>query len=255
MKMRQSIYLYPSSVYCKVLQWVVDTCPEADPDIEIVAVGGYFPGSDEIQIMANFLAFKSNGVEALAVLQSIHDSRPPGANSEIFATETDIEAQYDSQVAANPLNHRYASDNAYIRNEADVPAVLEKAFMTLPNKKSISLYFSMNPCSRRTLPDMALSMQSDHYFALYTIWEDERDDERYAGWVKDVMKGVEQDSVGSYLGDSDFRVRQAPYWSREAGGRLREIRKKWDPEGRVCGYLDREDRSGIEGLRNMFDWE
>lgn len=28
-----------------------------------------------------------------------------------------------------------------------------------------------------------------------------------------------------------------------------------DPEGRICGFLDEEDKSGVEGLRNEFEWE
>jgi len=26
------------------------------------------------------------------------------------------------------------------------------------------------------------------------------------------------------------------------------VRKKWDPEGSVCGFLDAADRSGVEGI-------
>ena len=93
---------------------------------------------------------------------------------------------------------------------------------------------------------MALSMQSDHYFAVYTVWSDPRDDERCTGWVKDVFKGLvekrEAVLVGSYLGDADFRVRRARFWSDECAKRLKEVRKVWDGEGRMGGFC--EDKEG-----------
>lgn len=224
-------------------------------DTEIVAVSQYRPSDEEPTILANFLTFKSSLEDAQTALQSLHDSRPPGAVEEIYLRTTNLTEQYVMQDMANPPNHRYCSDNAYVRNDADVPSVLDTAFTTLPTRKSCSLYFAMSPTSRRELPDMALSMQSDHYFAVYTVWEDAADDERCCGWVRDVLAGVERQSVGSYLGDADFQTRRTKFWSEEKGARLMEVRRKWDPKGRVCGYLDVGDRGGVEGLKNVFEWE
>ena len=137
-----------------------------------------------------------------------------------------------------------------MKNDTDVAEVLEEAFTTLTNRKTFSLWFSMAPLSQRPLPDMAVSMQSDHYFASYTLWEDEKEDNYYQSWVRSMMKRMEPVTVGQYLGDSDFQVRNTKYWADEQGKKLMDIRKKWDPEGRLCGYLDREDRSGIDGLKN-----
>lgn len=253
----ESLYFYPLSAFRTVLQWVIDVSPTADPDTEIVCVSGYFPGSDDIQILAHFTTFKPTVEEAAAALLPLHASRPSGAAAEVAFSETNLAQQYAVQCAANPLNHRYASDNAYVRNSVpSVPAVLERAFTTLPSRKSAALYFAMNPCSRRppVIPPAALSMQSDHYFAVYAVWEEESDDARCEGWVRDVFQACERESVGSYLGDADFRRREARYWGQEEEDRLKEVRKAWDPEGRIAGFLDRSDgRNG--GLRNRFEWE
>lgn len=224
--------------------------------------------------MANFLTFKPTRAAGEAALRPLHDhaARPPGALPQsFFAAPTSLPGQYAPQQAANPEGHRYCSENAYVRNDAaDVPAVLERAFTTLPSRKSFALYFSMNPTSRRAHYDaagspgagdpyggssMALSMQTDHYFALYTIWEDAKDDEKNVGWVRDVMQGVERHAEGSYLGDADFRTRKTKFWRDENAKRLMEIRRKWDPTGRICGYLDEGDKSGAEGLKNEFEWK
>lgn len=85
---------------------------------------------------------------------------------------------------------------------------------------------------------MALSMQTDHYVAVYAVWDDdEKDDEKCDEWVR---KLGELESEGSYLGDADFRFREAGwrFWGDEQRGTLWEVIKKWDEEARICGFLD-----------------
>ncbi|CAN8097871.1 unnamed protein product [Discula destructiva] len=268
--MCQSIYMWPLADYAAVLQWVIDVCggnggPDADPDTEMVCLGLYVPDRKEPVVMANFLTFKSTRAAAEAALRPFHEhpGRPTGAVVESFAQATSLPGQYAPQQAANPEGHRYCAENAYIRHDAAVPAVLAKAFTTLPSRQSFALYFSMYPTSRRghytsgvdDVGSMALSMQTDHYFALYTIWEDDKDDERMVGWVRDVMDGVERHAEGAYLGDSDFQQRKTKFWRDENAARLMEVRRVWDPEGRICGYLDEGDVSGVEGLTNEFEWK
>ena len=61
-------------------------------------------------------------------------------------------------MAANAQGHRYRAENAYSCNDAEVAIMLETAFATLLHPKAFALYSAMNPCSRRPLPEMALSM-------------------------------------------------------------------------------------------------
>ncbi|KAF6808706.1 hypothetical protein CSOJ01_07378 [Colletotrichum sojae] len=263
--MYQSLYFYPLSRFAEILNWVVAISPKASSQVEIVLLTLTPPGASEPQVMANFLSF-GGGPEPLIPLHSSHPSKPL---SSVFATPTSLPRQYADQDAANPPAHRYISENAYVKNDEDVADVLREAFTTLPTPQSFALYFSMNPCSRRrqlgpgetvtdtaaTMPDMALSMQSDHYFALYTIYPDAEDDERCRGWVRGVMEGVERRSAGSYLGDADFRHRRTRFWGEEQGARLMRVRREWDPEGRICGYMDEADDKGVEGLKNEFEWK
>lgn len=230
--------------------------------MEIVCVGLYLPDKPDVHILANFCVFKNDADAAKAALSPIHESRPPGAVIEVVAKESSWNEQYCAQEIANPPLHRYCSDNAYLSNslpssstsengesQVSVPSVLEKAFLTLPTRKSCALYFSMYPTSRRPLPSMALSMQTDHYFAVYVVWEDEKDDERVHDWVAQTMRGVERHSEGSYLGDADFRVRGSRFWGPGEGRRIQEIKNKWDPHMKMSGFLD-EGR----GVRNEHDW-
>ncbi|KAH8760911.1 FAD binding domain protein [Hyaloscypha finlandica] len=254
--MKNSVFIYPLSEYKVVMDWVQKAVHECDDSIEAVAVGIIDPVTQAPAFLTSFLTFQQTEEAALASLKHVNATHPPGAIMEAPNSPTSLLNEYCTQDLANPHGHRYIAENAYIKDDADVTEVLRRAMTTLPEgSKSFTLWFSMYPCSRRELPDMALSMQSDHYMALYTVWEKEEDDERCRNWVTDVMREVERESVGAYLGDSDFQVRKTRFWAVEQGRRLMEVRRKWDPEGRVCGYLDEGDRSGVEGLENVHEWQ
>ncbi|KAF1931811.1 uncharacterized protein M421DRAFT_2436 [Didymella exigua CBS 183.55] len=94
----------------------------------------------------------------------------------------------------------------------------------------------MAPTSRKKLPDMALSIQNDHYLDIYSVWETEEGDKKCQSWVSSVMNRMQPHTVGQYLGDSDFQIRNT--------------KRKWNPDERICGYLDKGDQSGAKCLLN-----
>ncbi|KXT01831.1 hypothetical protein AC578_1999 [Pseudocercospora eumusae] len=250
-----SFFAYPMSEYRQVMDWVVDIGPKLDAGIELVAAAQCLPGESEHCIKIPFVTFKNSKEEAEASLELANATRPRGALIEVINKPTSLRDQYREQEINNPAGHRYCAENAYIGNEEKVADVLEEAFTTLPHPRAFSIYFAMTPCSRNKLADMAFSMQSDHYFATYACWEEAGDDERCSGWVRDVMSRIEKHSVGAYLGDSDFQVRRTQFWSQESGRKLMALRQKWDPGERFCGYLDVDDKSGLNGLQNMHEWK
>jgi len=252
---RSSAYIYAKKDFKKAFNWIKEITPNFDSDTENVCVGQYMPEYEESVIFILLVTFKWNEEDAVAALKPAEDTHPDGCLQKWFAREDSLPQEYENQACANPNGHRYSCDNAYIGNDEDVSSVLEEAFTTLPTRKAFSLWYAMAPVSRKPLPDMALSIQSDHYFALYTVWEDEKDDDRCQGWVRNIMKGVEKHSIGAYLGDSDFQVRRTKYWSDENAEKLRQVRQKYDPDGLICGYLDAGDRSGVNGLPNKHEWK
>ncbi len=252
--MLSSTFIYPISEYRRIMDWSLDITATYDEDTEIVACGATPPGISSPCIISHFVTFKNSQEEAEAALKLVNETRPERAIVELVNQPTSLAKEYRDQANANPAGHRYCAENAYIKNDADVTSVLEEAFTTLPHPKAFSLWYSMAPVSRRKLPDMALSMQSDHYFALYTVWDDEDDDPRCLKWVKDIMTTVERHSEGAYLGDSDFQIRRTKFWSDDNGKRLMEIRRQRDPKGTICGFLDVGDASGVDGLANEHEW-
>lgn len=71
------------------------------------------------------------------------------------------------QLADNPPGQYFPGNSWIVGEPADVADSLEKAFTTLPSKQSFFLYYNMAPM--RPLPDMAFSLQSEHYAAGYII--------------------------------------------------------------------------------------
>lgn len=236
------------------MDWVIKITPDYDPETEIVAVGATPPGLNQTCVIPLFVTFKNSMEEAEAALAPANQSRPEGFLVEMVNQETSLAKEYRDQANANPSGHRYCAENGYVKNDEDVAAVLEQAFTTMPSPKTFALWYAMAPCSRRELPDMALSMQSDHYFAIYTIWEEEKDDDFCQKWVRSIMKEVAPKCDGAYLGDSDFQIRQTSFWTEVKAKKLMELRRKWNPDNRLCGYLDHGDKSGMEGLMNINSW-
>ncbi|KAF9879656.1 hypothetical protein CkaCkLH20_03199 [Colletotrichum karsti] len=73
--------------------------------------------------------------------------------------------------------------------------------------------------------------------------------------AREVLRSMAPHAVGSYLGDADSQERLTKFWADPNAGRLMEVRRKWDPDGVVAGYLDAGDGSGTSGLSNKHDWE
>ncbi|KAL2382031.1 FAD binding domain-containing protein [Blastomyces gilchristii SLH14081] len=205
--------------------------------IEAIAIGSYPPGEEEPCLTIALVGFGEDKHTLEQALQKAEDSRPPGALTHSVGTETSLSELLESKADAYPHGHRYYVDNAYLKNDADVVAVLAQAFTTLPTKTSQVFWTGMKPCSRRQLPDMALSLQSDHFFALYGIWSHESEDSTCKAWAGAVMKGIEPHSVGAYGGEFDFQERRSEVWGIEQTKKLSEIQRRWDPDARICGCL------------------
>lgn len=187
--------------------------------------------------------------QARSYLQVLADTRPPNALEVLEQQHSDQVKDYEESLTLMPPHHRWVVDNVYLDNNVNFSETVKEAFTTLP-KGGIAFWEPMNPVSREPLDDMALSLHTDHYFALYGAYKDPAEDELHDTWVKRSMERLRKSQCGSYLGDKDFQFHDSKYWSEEAGKRLMLIRKKWDPEGRICGYLDKDDKSGVNGLPN-----
>ncbi|CAG7939815.1 unnamed protein product [Penicillium salamii] len=230
-------YIFPQSLYRSAFQWALSLVEGLDSDTEVTAKAHY--QGAEICFSIFFITFKDSLADATRALQPIQSSRPIGTLSDWFCTPLSLDDLYEPQARANPRGNRYFTDNGFLGNDVDVVSVLAEPFLSLPHRRSFAFWSTMRPWSRRPLVDMALSLQSDHYFAIYTVWETEADDQRCQSWLRQVMKPTKNSCIGAYLGDSEFSNRLTCYWTGKNTKQLMQICQKWDPEGRIAGGYPR----------------
>lgn len=238
-ELTQTTYVYPSELAEEVLGWLHRARYDVPRCVELVAVGITPPlppeaGHHGPALVVDGVSF-DGGPGSLAAL----DTCPVAGKALVrkVAQPVTLGELRAEQLRANPEGHRYFVDNAYLTGDAAtlIPA-LAPAFRDLPTAKAFSLWFDLAHLPARPLPDMALSVQSDIYFATYVVCEEPSQDSRCRTWVDDTMRRLSPHSAGCYLGDSDFTVRTDRFMSDAAWNRYRQIRADRDPGGLFAGY-------------------
>jgi FAD/FMN-containing dehydrogenase len=241
-RLTQSTFVYPSELALEVFTWLHEARWDVPDSVELVAVANSRipPGVDHrgSVLVVDGVSFADDPAEAAASLAPLGTCPVAGrALAARVAEPTTMAALRAEQTLANPEGHRYLADSAYLVGErADVVNALGPAFTGLPTAKTFSLWFDMGHAPDRPL-DMALSLQSDLYFATYVVGEDPSDDEPCRAWIDATMATLEPHSIGCYIGDSDFLRRPDTFLSDEAFARLTRIRADRDPDGRFPDYL------------------
>ncbi len=233
----QTTLVFPIETCEEVLAWLQDTHARIDTRVELVALSLTPPNQTQPVMVVHGVAMVNNekeAQEALALLAAcpfIHK-----ALVQEIAQPTSFAAERKEQIQQNPEGCRYAADNAWlVGSTKEVAPRLRELFTTLPTTKTFALWFSMAPL--RPLPDMALSLQTDIYLAVYTVWDDESDDVRCRTWLQNQMQALGPINVGQYLGDSDFLTRNAKFVSNANWQKLEALRAKHDPQHVFHGYL------------------
>jgi FAD/FMN-containing dehydrogenase len=224
-----------------LLAWLHDLLPALDRRVEPVVAATRLSGATVLLLHSTVMA--DSDAETAGLLE-VFDAGPlaDGALGHVRGPTT-IEEENRAQAAQNPEGYRYAVDCAWTDAPAAVLApLLRRLWSELDTPHSFSIWYGWAPDRER--PDMAFSVEDTVYVATYAIYEDEADDERYRSWVHGRTAELARHGTGVYLGDSDFTQRQDQFLSDRNFARLREVREKWDPEGRFASYLT-ADREGL----------
>ncbi|MEV6306581.1 FAD-binding oxidoreductase [Actinoplanes sp. NPDC051861] len=237
----ETVHVYPLDLFDDVMTWLHGMHHTVSPDVEIVAVSA--EGSLAVTGLA-LVATLDEAREALAPLETC-----PVIDKALVrqtAVPSSFESHAERQMAANPEGFRYIVDNAWLTGSAEAMGPL---FKDLPTVRSFAIWFSMAPL--RELPDMAFSLQSEIYCAVYLVYEDPADDVRLRSWLTDRMAALQPITAGQYLGDSDFTARPVKFMGEAQYRRLEEIREARDPERLFVGYLTGDGQPPL----NVNPWE
>ena len=246
----KSTYIWNVTEYDIIMPWIINTSPLANPNMEITLFTCYIGQSETTSDLQNpslvlqLLTFTENVETARESLHLFSSSRPLQAHA-IHIEEcrpASIRSEFERQHEQNPIGYRFSADSAWIPNHlstAEVVRIMKELFVSLPSRKSYSMYYNMT--STRTLSPMAFSLQTNHYVGIYSIWKDSKDDDKCQSWLQSRLKALESISEGVYIGDSDFQVRPSRFVTLSTWERLTAARNKWDPHRLFCGYLGLDD--------------
>lgn len=248
-RLTQSKYLYPAELAPKVFDWLYEARWDVPDSVELVAVSldaSLIPEIpyDGVVLVVDGVCFAADAEEASRALAPL--ATCPMIDQTILRSDVqpvELATLRADQIRANPEGHNYVVDCAYLQGDReDVVRALAPAFTDLPTPKAFTLWFDMGRVPQRGLPDMALSLHTDIYFAAYLVAEDEKQVEQCLSWIEDRATRLEPVKAGIYLGDSDLTRRPAQFMSDAAYARLQKIRADRDPAGMFCDYL------GVDGI-------
>ena len=237
--MMRSDYLYPIEVVDDVIRWLRAVQPKLARTMECMMFvrrdifGHSGPGA---LVTAPVLADSAEEARAaLAILESCPVVGKAVKRDVNVATEFD-ELLQGGEALLYPPGHRYAADNMWTHAPAeDLIPGMRNISQTLPQAPSHMMWMLWGP--PQPMPDMAFSMQDDLYVALYSVWDDAKQDALHQGWVTDNMRALEPLASGIQLADENLGSRPFRFLAPDNYRRLRVIRTRRDPGGLFHTYM------------------
>src|SRR5207244_9634323 len=121
-------------------------------------------------------------------------------NREVSLTEL-----YDAVHQFYPDGARYAVDNMWTHAPvSELIGGIEEIAATLPPNPSAMMWMNWGDGAGPPRPDMAFSVEDDTYIAVYGVWNDPADDERFVPWPEERMRAMEHLASGIQLADENL---------------------------------------------------
>ncbi len=237
-----SLYVYPVELADDVFGWARAISADVDRRVELqIVTSRSVPGAGLETpgiVMASpvFADAEEDATTALALLDTC-----PVRDRAIIAVPyapADLASWYEAVMSNYPTGYRYAADNMWTSASASelLPGV-RRIIETMPPHPSHFLWLNWGPSPARE--DMAYSLEDDIYLALYTVWQDPADDEKYSGWARSNMAAMAHLATGIQLADENLGQRPAKFATDENMDRLDRVRQQYDPAGRFHSWMGR----------------
>lgn len=234
------VFLYRIEELEEVFRWAHRIAARVPRTMELMlAIHRDAAGELEIAVTGPVLcASEQRARETLALLETCPVADRAKAAAPFVLGELDD--LYAGVHALYPDRHRYSADNMWTHAPVEelLPG-LRRIAESMPPAPSHMLWMNWGPGSTPAPPReaMAYSVEDDTYIALYGVWQDAEDDERYVAWATDRMREMEHLATGIQLADENLGLRPARFLSDESFERLRAIRARYDPEGRFHSWM------------------
>ncbi len=232
------VLLYPLELLEDVFRWAQEVGPRVPRPVELmVFLHRDFEGEPEVAVTAPALV--DSAEEAAAALAFLETCPEQGrAKLVVPNVEVSLTDLYAAVHESYPDGHRYGVDNMWTHAPVEelLPG-LRRIAETLPEAPSHMLWMNWGESPPR--PEMAYSVEDETYIALYGVWRDAADDERYASWAEDRVREMEHLASGIQLADENLGRRPARFASEANMARLDEIRAAYDPDGLFHPWMGR----------------
>ncbi|NKB36824.1 MAG: FAD-binding protein [Gammaproteobacteria bacterium] len=239
-----SQYIHPLSEYEKVSSALETLVPDSDHKLEIILL--LTSNSDKAAVEAgapaqvcliNANAYGADEEESRALLKTIADSplgKKPLAKKEYELTNLKV---MTGETGESFPRGRMATEGVWSNSIAPVIATLYKRMkQAVTPITTVSIRFLGNT----RLPDeAAFSLIGSTNILSVLTWQDEKDDEKIAGWMRGTMDALAPYSLGHYINNDDvvtYPERNQASFSEASWKKLRVLRKKYDPEGVFHDY-------------------
>lgn len=236
------LYMYPIEVADEVFAWGRSICSEIGDSVELqIHTARSFPGAglDQPGITIASPVFADSEEEAAKALAPLGSC--PVIDKAIVNlpyAPTTLANWYTAVMTSYPKGHRYIADNMFTSASADelLPGI-RGIIDTMPPHPSHFIFTGWKTSAQRS--DMVYGLEDEIYLALYTIWQDPADDERYGDWASSNMAAMSHLATGSSLADENLCRRPARFITESNMARLDKVRSDYDPQGRFHRWLDR----------------
>jgi FAD/FMN-containing dehydrogenase len=236
------LYMYPIELADEVFTWGRSISPEIDDRVELqILTTRAYPaaGIDHPAITIASPVFAESEEEATKALALLGTC--PVADKAMINlpyAPTNLASWYTAVMTNYPKGHRYIADNMWTSASAEelLPGI-RKIIETMPPHPSHFILTGWNASPHR--PDMAFSVEDEIYMALYTVWQDPADDERYRDWAGSNMAAMSHLATGTALADENLGRRPAKFVTDPNMARLDKVRSTYDPDGRFHSWMGR----------------
>jgi len=238
----KSFFIYPPDVWEPFFGWsrAIERNLPAEVEINTIMYRDEAISRDGpiISVLATAYADdEQHARDMLAVFETC-----PVRNRAVVAeagTPTTLDELTSFGTAAHyPPAKRFIADNMWTHASFDdLQPGLKSIQAAFPPAPSHLVWFPWTLTPSR--PSMAYSVEDELYIALYGAWDDAADDRKYANFVTDHMRAMENVSSGVQLADENLINRPRYFVTPQNLQRLDRIRAEFDRDNLFVSWLGR----------------
>jgi len=236
-----SAYFWPYKHAREVLEWSTPVFDKRSDNVETITFMSTAPdkmaeqcqGDSHGKIcMVLAMAFGDSEEETRRLLAPLEDGPVekcvlkkeymPGSYSSLFKMVKDESSPRIRMVADS-----FWSD----ADPVELLSAVEEHFTKSPSDKAKLVFKRWKP---RQYPDAAYSLRTLNSAAIFTFWEDEKDDAPNNDWLAGMSSLLEPFSQGHYVNEVDIvarPMRLVKSFKKENWERIEALRKQYDPKG------------------------